>query len=248
MSARETIEKASKSGKTWLTEVDAKQVLREAGVSVVDTRLATSRQQAVSLARDVGFPAALKVVSPDIFHKSDVGGVKLNLPDEAAVGRAYDEILAAVKRNAPKAVVEGLAVQRMARPGIEVIIGVNRDALLGPVIMFGLGGIWVEVMKDVSMRVVPISRWDASQMVQEIRGFPLLKGLRGQSGASIPALEEMLLRVSALAAENPEIKELDLNPVFAYSDGAVAVDAKLVLEPQPNAVSGTAGVAAQPGR
>ena len=172
----------------------------------------------------------LKIASPDIVHKTDVGGVKLGLETAKQVGKAYEDILQAVRQKHPQARIQGVAVQRMARPGVEVIIGMSKDDQFGPVIMFGLGGIMVEVLKDVSFGIVPLAKRDAAEMIREIKGYPLLEGYRGQEAVDVSHLEELLLRVSEFVEQNPEISELDLNPIFAYSDGAVAVDARVVLE------------------
>jgi acyl-CoA synthetase (NDP forming) len=229
MSTAAIIDRARTQGRKILTEVESKQLLEEAGIPIVRARLATSRDAAVQAARDVGFPAVLKVVSPQITHKSDVGGVKLDLKSPEEVAAAFDEIMAAARRAAPDAAIDGVSVQQMARPGIEVIVGVSTDPQFGPVIMFGLGGILVEVLKDVSFRIIPIASRDARQMIHEIKGFPLLEGYRGQDPADLAALESLLLRVSAFVEQQPEVSELDLNPVFAYKDGALAVDARIVL-------------------
>lgn len=229
-SGKEIIAKARSEGRTVLTEVEAKRLLGQAGVDVVDTRLAASREEAVSLSRELGFPVALKIASADIIHKSDAGGVKLGLGDAGAVERAYDDVMAAAKKQYPKAKILGVAVQKMARPGVEVIIGMSKDAQFGPVLMFGLGGILVEVLKDVSFRLVPLAKRDAAEMIREIKGYPLLEGYRGQEPVKIAYLEKLLLKVSEFVEQNPEVKELDLNPVFAYSDGALAVDARVIVE------------------
>jgi acyl-CoA synthetase (NDP forming) len=176
---------------------------------------------------------ALKIVSPQITHKSDVGGVKLALDTAEAVADAYDAIVEAARRADASATIEGVSVQRMAEPGIEVITGMTLDAQFGPVLMFGLGGVLVEVLKDVAFRVVPITGRDARQMVREIQGFPVLQGYRGQEPADLEALESLLLKVSQFIEGHPEIAELDLNPVFAYPTGAVAVDARIVLLEEP---------------
>jgi len=229
MSIASIIDRAKTDGRKILTEVESKDILEEAGIPTARARLATTADEAVAAAREVGFPVALKIVSPDITHKSDVGGVKLNLstPDEAKA--AFDEIVAAAKKAQPDAKIDGVSVQKMARPGIEVIMGMSQDAQFGPVLMFGLGGILVEVLKDVSFRLVPITPRDARQMVQEIKGRPLLEGYRGQEPADVEALEKLLLRLSDFIEKHPEIAELDLNPIFAYKDGAVAVDARIIL-------------------
>jgi acetate---CoA ligase (ADP-forming) len=213
-----------------LNEIQAKQLLKEAGIKVTDTRLAVSKTEAVSLSKTVKFPVVLKIVSPDIAHKSDVGGVKLNLKTELEVERAYDEIMTSVASKCPEAKISGVAVQPMAVQGVEIIIGMTQDSLFGPVLMFGLGGVWVEVLKDVSFRVVPVSKTDAAEMIKEIKGFKLLQGFRGQPAVDIPALDDLLVKVSDFVQANPQIKELDLNPVLAYPEGAIAVDARIVEE------------------
>jgi acyl-CoA synthetase (NDP forming) len=224
------IDEARSEGRTVLTEVEAKQVIKQAGISVVDTKLATSEEEAISISRKFGFPVVLKIASPDIVHKTDVGGVKLGLETAKQVGKAYEDILQAVRQKHPQARIQGVAVQKMARPGVEVIIGMSKDDQFGPVIMFGLGGIMVEVLKDVSFGIVPLAKRDAAEMIREIKGYPLLEGYRGQEAVDVSHLEELLLKVSDFVEQNPEISELDLNPIFAYSDGAVAVDARVVLE------------------
>jgi acyl-CoA synthetase (NDP forming) len=229
MSATTIIDQARTQGRKILTEVESKQLLEEAGIPTARARLATSRDAAVQAAREIGFPVVLKVVSPQITHKTDVGGVKLDLKSPEEVAAAFDEIMAAARRAAPDATVDGVSVQQMARPGIEVIVGVSTDPQFGPVIMFGLGGVLVEVLKDVSFRIIPIAPRDARQMIHEIKGFPLLEGYRGQDPADLAALESLLLRVSGFVEQQPEVSELDLNPVFAYKDGALAVDARIVL-------------------
>jgi acyl-CoA synthetase (NDP forming) len=228
--AETVIAKARKEGRTVLTEVESKQLLKQADIDVVETRLATSEEEAVSISKELGFPVVLKIASPDIVHKSDAGGVRLGLENAQAVGQAYDDILAAAKKSHPKAKILGVAVQKMARPGVEVIIGMSQDDQFGPVLMFGLGGVLVEVLKDVSFRLVPLARRDAAEMIREIKGYPLLEGYRGGEKVKIAYLEKLLLKVSEFVEKNPEVKELDLNPIFAYSDGALAVDARVILE------------------
>jgi acyl-CoA synthetase (NDP forming) len=229
MSTIEIIDRAKSEGRTILTEVESKQVLGEAGIPIADAQLAATREEAVAVARQIGLPVVLKIVSPDISHKSDVGGVKLNLGSEEEVAAAFDEIVAAARRAEPEATVLGVSVQKMARPGVEVIMGMTTDPQFGPVLMFGLGGVFVEVLKDVAFRIVPLEPRDARQMIRDIQGFPVLEGFRGQEPADLAALEDMLMRLSAFVEEHPEIQELDLNPIFAYGDGALAVDARIVL-------------------
>ena len=230
MTGQQIMKRAKKEGRNLLTEVEAKDLLKEAGIGVVDTRLAPSREEAVSISQELGFPVVLKIASSDVVHKSDAGGVKLALKTAKQVGKAYDDILKGIKKEYPQAKIDGVSVQKMARPGVEVIIGMSKDAQFGPVIMFGLGGILVEILKDVSFRIVPLVRRDAAEMIREIKGYPLLEGYRGQEPADVSYLEELLLKVSDFVEKNPDIGELDLNPIFAYKDGAVAVDARVVLE------------------
>jgi acyl-CoA synthetase (NDP forming) len=229
MTFESVLAQARAEGRTLLNEVEAKQVLRDAGIPATATTLATTRDEAQSQADGMGYPVVLKVVSPDIAHKSDVGGVKLNLADREAVGQAFDDILAASQKAVPGAKIAGVSVQQMAKQGTEVIVGMTTDPQFGPVMMFGLGGIMVEVLKDVSFRLVPLEPKDATAMIQEIKARPILEGVRGQPPADVAALEQAILKVSQFVEQHPEIRELDLNPVFAYPDGALAVDARIVV-------------------
>ena len=224
------VDTARKEGRTMLTEIEAKRLLKNAGINVVDTRLAASKEQAVAIAREMGFPVVMKIASADVVHKSDAGGVKLGLKNATQVGKAYDEIMKSIRAAFPNAKIEGVSVQAMARPGVEVIIGMSKDAQFGPVLMFGLGGVLVEILKDVSFRIVPLVKRDAKEMIREIKGFPLLQGYRGSEPVDVENLEAMLLKISDFIEKSPQIKELDLNPIFAYKDGAVAVDARVILE------------------
>ena len=225
----EAIERARSEDRSVLTEIESKQVLAAAGIPVAEATLAASADEAAKAAAQAGFPVVLKIVSPDVTHKSDVGGVKVGLEDEAAVRTAYEDIVVAVKERQPKARIEGVAVQAMARPGTEVIVGMSKDPQFGPVLMFGLGGIFVEVLKDVSFRIVPLEERDAREMIDEIKGRAVLDGVRGGEPADIGALASLLLQLSAFAEANPQVEELDLNPVFAYKDGCLAVDARIVV-------------------
>jgi acyl-CoA synthetase (NDP forming) len=227
---QQIIDEVRSEGRTVLTEVESKQLLKQAGIIVIETKLATSKEEAIAISQKLGFPVALKVASADIVHKSDAGGVRLGLETAKEVSEAYEDILGTVRQKHPEAKIQGVAVQKMARPGVEVIIGMSKDDQFGPVLMFGLGGIVVEVLKDVSFRLVPLAKRDATEMVKEIKGYPLLGGYRGQEAVDIAYLEGLLLKVSDFVEQNPEVSELDLNPIFAYSHGAVAVDARVILE------------------
>ncbi|MBM4432771.1 MAG: acetyl-CoA synthetase, partial [Chloroflexi bacterium] len=189
MPENQIVKQALREKRTLLTEVESKELLKEAGIPVVEAKLAKTKQEAIALSKTIGFPVALKIASPDIVHKSDSGGVKLGLTTSAEVGNAYDEILSAIKHKFSKAKIQGVSIQKMAQPGIEVIIGMSKDVQFGPVVMFGLGGIFVELLKDVSFRIVPITRKDAGEMIKEVKGYQILKGYRGQEPADIPSLE-----------------------------------------------------------
>ncbi|MFN3974623.1 MAG: acetate--CoA ligase family protein [Dehalococcoidia bacterium] len=242
MSALDLLDTLRREGRTILTEVEAKSFLSPSGIPIVQTHLARTQQEALQFAKRVGWPVVLKVVSPDIVHKSDIGGVKVNLAGPTAAARAYRELLQAVRSHAPGARLHGISVQPMAPSGTEVIIGAGKDPQFGHYIMFGLGGIFVEVLKDVAFRLTPLTPRDAHQMIREIRGFPLLEGRRGQPPADLDALEQALLGLSAFLEQHPEVKEVDLNPVFAYPKGCLAVDARVVLEESAVGAGASQGV------
>ena len=229
MSVAEVIDNARSQGRTVLTEIESKQVLDEAGIPVALAVLARDAKEAAKAADKAGYPIVLKIVSPDVTHKSDAGGVRLGLQSAGEVEAAFEEIVTAVTAAQPDARIEGVAVQKMAAAGTEVIIGMSKDPQFGPVMMFGLGGILVEVLKDVAFRIVPLEPKDARQMIRELKGFPVLEGVRGQPPADVGALEQLILKVSDFVEAHSEIEELDLNPVFAYADGALAVDARIVV-------------------
>jgi acyl-CoA synthetase (NDP forming) len=229
MKAKEILTRARQEKRTVLTEIEAKQLLMESGISCTDTRLAATKDAAVKLSDQFGYPVVLKVSSVDITHKSDAGGVKVDLENKAEVENAFDSIMASSKAAVPTARIEGVSVQGMAKPGIEVIMGMIKDPSFGPVIMFGLGGVFVEVLKDVAFRIVPIERFDAEDMINEIKGKKLLEGYRGQEPADVACLQQMLLQLSDFVNATPEIEEIDMNPVFAYRDGAVVADARIAL-------------------
>jgi acyl-CoA synthetase (NDP forming) len=229
MITAEILGKARAEKRKVLTEIEAKQILGEAGISCTSTVLATSKEKAVSVSEELGYPVVLKVSSVDITHKSDSGGVKVNLKNKAEVEKAYDAIMTSCRAYAPSADIEGVSVQPMARPGTEIIMGMTKDSSFGPVLMFGLGGVLVEVMKDVAFRIVPIEKSDAADMMDEIQGRKLLEGYRGKEPADKERLQKMLVQLSDFVDATPGIEEIDMNPVFAYSDGAMVVDARIIL-------------------
>lgn len=211
-----------------LTEHEAKNLLAKYGIPVTKGQIAATADEALAIALHLGTPVAMKISSPDISHKSDVGGVALNVRREE-VRTTYNEIISRVKKAAPNANIEGILVQQMAPPGHEVIVGLKKDAQFGHALMFGLGGIFVEVYKDVSFRVVPIDKSDALDMISEIKGYPILKGIRGRKPADIGAIAKVLMSVSKMA-EKENIIELDINPLIVSESGAVAVDARALVE------------------
>lgn len=223
------IRRAKKENRTVLTEIESKEVLARAGIPVTQAVLAATAAEAGKAAKKMGFPVVLKIVSPDITHKSDAGGVVVGLKSKKDVGAAFAAIMKSVRKKQPKARVEGVAVQKMAPEGTQVIVGMSKDPQFGPVMMFGLGGVLVEVLRDVAFRIVPLEPRDARQMVREIKGYPVLEGVRGQGAADIAAIESLILKLSQFAEANPQVEEIDLNPVFAYTDGVIAVDARIVV-------------------
>ncbi|MBI4322128.1 MAG: acetate--CoA ligase family protein [Chloroflexi bacterium] len=222
---------AVQDGRHVLTEGEAKRVLAEYGIPVTREILATSADAAVRGAREIGYPVVMKVVSPDILHKSDVGGVRIGVQndDEARVG--YEKILAASQRAVPSAQILGVSVQEMLPPGVEVIVGVTRDPQFGPVVMFGLGGIFVEVFADAAFGVAPLSDADAEQLIRQTKGYALLKGARGKPPSDIAAIKRVLVAVSRLAVDLDQVQQLDINPLIVYGAGlgAKAADALIVL-------------------
>jgi acyl-CoA synthetase (NDP forming) len=229
MNFESVLNSARSEGRNLLSEVEAKHLLADAGVPVVTTVLATTPEEAISESEKLGYPVVLKIVSPNISHKSDVGGVRIGLATADDVNAAFKEIVANARKAVPRATITGVAVQSMAPVGTEVIVGMTRDPQFGPVIMFGLGGILVEVFKDVTFRVLPLTNRDATQMINEIKAVAVLDGIRGQAPADKEALCRAILSVAEFVAANPEIEELDLNPMFVYPEGAIAVDARILV-------------------
>jgi acetate---CoA ligase (ADP-forming) len=215
---------------TVLDEIQCKKIFKQYGIESTEPVLCRTPEEAVTAADTFGYPVVMKIISPEITHKSDIGAVRLSLKNKEDVKKAFDEIMAVSREKVPGAALEGVSVQTMAKPGLELVIGMTKDPQFGPMVMFGMGGTLVEVLKDISFRIVPLSREDASDMIKETKAYTLLKGYRGQPPVDIPYLEDLLLKVSSMVQENPEIKEMDINPLFAYEKGAIAVDARIILE------------------
>ena len=215
-----------------LNELDALDIAAAAGVPTVPARLARTAREAGDAAADLGFPVVLKVLSADIVHKSDIGGVRLGVSDRAAAETAFDEIVAASRAALPDAAIDGCLVAPMVSGGVETILGVQRDPVFGPIVMFGLGGIFVEALKDVTFRAAPFDEAEARVMIESVAAYPLLTGLRGQPPADLDALATALSRLSLFAAANAAaIESLDLNPFLVRPSGALALDAVLVTRP-----------------
>ena len=212
-----------------LLETEAKELLLEYGLPVPDFKLIKNEDEVEGIAELIGYPLVMKIVSPDIIHKSEAGGVKVGIEDGLSARRAYRDIISNAHKYDDKAHIYAIITYRMCPVSTEVIIGMLKDPHFGPVVMFGLGGIFVEVLKDVSFRILPITELDAQEMISEIKGYPILKGVRGEPPKDIAALEEALIRLSTLAMENPEIQEIDLNPILVYEKGLQIVDARIIL-------------------
>lgn len=219
------------AGRVSLGDAEARAIIVACGLRVPEARLAATADEAVAAAEALGYPVVLKIASPDILHKTDIGGVKLNLATASDVRDAFELIIYRATRYMPDAEIWGCQVQRMAPPGLEVIVGMNRDPQFGPLVTFGLGGIYVETLRDVTFRIAPFSRRDAEAMLGEIRAHALLEGVRGRPQADTAAIVDALLRISQLVTDFPQILELDINPLVVYEKGrgALALDARLVL-------------------
>jgi len=227
--ARKIIARAKQAGLTNLSQTDALSFLGAYGLPVIKTELAKTRQQAVTLAKKIGLPVVMKIVSPDVVHKIDVGAVKLDLNSEQDVGKGFDEIIKNVKASTPGARIEGVLLQNYVTGGTETIIGIHRDPKFGPLLMFGLGGIYVEAYRDVSFRLAPIRELSARNMIQQIRGGKILEGFRGQPPRDVEAIAECIERLSQLAMDLEDVLELDVNPLLAFEKGCKAVDARVII-------------------
>jgi acetate---CoA ligase (ADP-forming) len=223
-------------GAGWLSAEETRRILTALALPLPRGGFCGTEEEAVRVAREIGFPVALKLASREVVHKTEFGGVQLNLQDESAVRRAFEHIRDRLVQQKLLHAMDGVIVQPMISGGVELMVGVAPDPAFGPLIAFGLGGIHVEILKDVSFRVTPITDLDAAEMVRSIRGYRLLQGYRGHPPADIPAIEELLLRVARLVEEVPEVEELDLNPVMALppGQGCLVVDARIRIKPEKN--------------
>jgi acetyl-CoA synthetase (ADP-forming) len=220
---------AKTENRNFLFEHEAKMLCGLYGIPITKIEVAKNEDAAVAAAEKIGYPIVLKIVSPQVLHKSDAGGVIVGVTDEKGIREGYQKIISNIKKNVPAAVIEGILVQEMAPKGTEIIIGSTVDPTFGPTIMFGLGGIFVEILKDVSFRLAPITKDDAWEMLDEIKAKKMLDGPRGTAKADKETIVNTLLSVSKMLMECPEIKELDMNPILVYEKGARAVDARVIL-------------------
>ncbi len=223
-------DKARSEGRKFLLEHEAKTVCKEYGIPVTELKIAHNTEEAAEFSEQIGYPIVLKIISPDVLHKFDVGGVVLDIKSPQEAKNAYNHIIENVKKHKPDAKINGILVQEMAPSATEIIVGSIKDPQFGPTLMFGLGGTFVEVMKDVSFRIAPITETDAQEMIAEIKAYPILQGYRGQQSRDIDAIKKILLNTSKLVMDHQNIKELDLNPIMVYEKGAKTVDARIILE------------------
>jgi acyl-CoA synthetase (NDP forming) len=235
--AKKIFKTALSEERTFVLEHEAKDIMKSYGIPIPAYATATSIDDAVEKSKKIGFPVVLKILSKDILHKSDAGGVKVNLKNEEEVKQAFQEIMDNAKKFGQEKGVEvdlsrGVFISDFAEMGTEVIIGVTRDPQFGHALMFGLGGIFVEVLKDVTFRLIPFTEADAREMVGEIKAAKIFEGIRGEAPRDVDALIDVMLKVSKMVEENPEITELDCNPTFVYEKGkgALVVDARILIE------------------
>ena len=226
MNIAELLSKKIEAGQNVLTEFESKNLLKEIGIPIPAQKLTKTKEKTIASAEEIGFPVVLKLMAEDVVHKSDTGAVKLNIKTKEEAEKAFDELM-----NIQAQSEKMISVQKMAdEPITELIIGMTTDAQFGPALMFGIGGILVEILEDVSFRIAPITEYDAKEMIHEIKGFPILDGYRGKPKADIKAIVDTLLKISDLVVKNEDIFEMDLNPVFIYEKGLSCVDARIILK------------------
>ena len=214
-----------------LTEVETKNLLRKYGVEFPKKDVAKTKDEAVEKARKIGYPVVMKIVSPDIIHKTDVGGVIIGIENDEEAANAFETIMKNVKEKKPDARIDGVLIEEMIEGGYEVIIGGLRDNVFGPVVMFGgVGGIYVELFQDVSFRLAPVTKEEALDMIKETKGYAILKGYRGMQPADLDKLADLIVKISKIMVDRDDILELDLNPVRAFSDRVVVLDAKCIVK------------------
>ncbi|UCE11625.1 MAG: acetate--CoA ligase family protein [Candidatus Thorarchaeota archaeon] len=242
--AKKIFESALEEGRTFVLEHEAKDIMKSYDIPIPKYETAASPDEAAEKSKKIGFPVVLKILSKDILHKSDAGGVKLNLKNEDEVKTAFSEIMENAKGYGKEKGIDvdlsrGVFITEFVEMGTEVIVGVTKDAQFGHALMFGLGGIFVEVLKDVTFRLIPLREIDAREMVSEIKAAKILEGVRGENPRDVEALIDVIMKVSKMVEENPDIIELDCNPTFIYEKGkgALVVDARILIEGEDTAQS-----------
>lgn len=234
--AKKIFKTALEEGRTFVLEHEAKDIMKEYGIPIPAYATASTADEAVVKSKEIGFPVVLKILSKDILHKSDAGGVKINLTDEDSVRKAFDEIMENAKNYGKEKGIEvdlsrGVFISDFVDMGTEIIVGVTKDPQFGHALMAGLGGIFVEVLKDVSFRLIPFTEADAREMLCELKAYKILEGVRGEAPRDVDSLIKVMLAVSKMIEENPEITELDCNPTFVYEKGkgSLVVDARILI-------------------
>lgn len=228
--AKKLIADAIQSGRKSLLEPEAKEILKAWEIPVPQHFVAKDKSLAIGAANNIGYPVVLKVISSDILHKTEAGGVLVGLKNEQDIDDAFNEMIFAISEHNTTASIEGFLIEKMVGKGVEVIIGGIRDAQFGPAVMFGVGGVTVELLKDVSFRLAPVAKDECLAMINEIKAYPLLAGYRGGEPCDIDAIADIIIKVGSIMNEIDGIKEMEINPLIVYPDGAVAVDARVVLD------------------
>jgi acetyl-CoA synthetase (ADP-forming) len=231
MDCQEVINRYISAGDTVIPELEAQKICKQFGISCPATRLVTGPEACLTAAQEIGYPVVLKIVSRQIIHKSDVGAVITGIQTSEQLAEGYDRLLKNIRQRSPQAEIQGVLVQKQMPKGVEVVVGGLRNEQFGPVVMVGLGGIYVEVFKDVSFRLAPLDKQEAGRQLQETRAFKLLQGVRGEEPCDIGALCELIVNTGRLISSHAGISEIDFNPVFCYPQGCTVVDARMVLKP-----------------
>lgn len=226
---RKIIKKNLSKGRSSIPEIEAYKICDAFDIPYPCTEVVREKSESFKVAENVGYPVVIKVLSPDIVHKSDVGGVITGIENKEQLSKAYDDLEANIKERAPFAKIEGIVIQKAMPKGVEVVIGGLRNEQFGPVVMFGAGGVLVEVFKDVSFRLAPLDPREALKQIAETKIYKVLQGFRGDEPCDLEAVSKLIVNTGRLICEIPEIKELDFNPVIVYPDGCVAVDARIIL-------------------
>ncbi len=223
------VQKCLQEGYTVMPEMEAQKLCSSYSIPCPPAQVGQTKEECVAIGRTIGYPVVMKVLSRQIVHKSDAGGVIVGIGSDEEMADAYTTMSSTLQKNRPEATIDGFVIQKMMPAGIEVVVGALRNAQFGPVVMFGMGGIYIEVFKDVEFRLAPLSKEEALRQIQETKVSQLLKGVRGQQPSDVDAIAELLVNAGRLICDFEEIKEFDFNPVLSYPDGCMAVDARIVL-------------------